>query len=464
VASSRTSNRPLFRCTECGREVTKWVGQCPQCQAFGTIPDTPVARAAPRVGNGSRLVAAGAPATPARKIADVELDSARSRPTGVDELDRVLGGGLVPGVVVLLAGEPGAGKSTLLLEVAARAAGAGSPVLYATGEESAGQVRLRATRTGAVRDGLYLAAESDLSAIVSHVDTLRPGLLVVDSVQTISTPEAEGSPGGVTQVRAVTVALTALAKERGLPVILVGHVTKDGSVAGPRVLEHLVDVVLHFEGDKHSTLRMVRGIKNRYGPADEVGCFELRDDGIHGVADPSGLFLADSSPLRTMVPGTAITVAVEGKRPLLAEVQALVAGSDIPSPRRAVSGLDSARVAMILAVLQRRGRIRLHDAEVYAATVGGMRLAEPAADLAVALAVASAASDRALPPGLVVLGEIGLTGEVRRIVGQQRRLAEAARLGFRAAVVPEGSETPTGIRDMKVHRVADLPAVLDLLA
>ena len=439
--------------------MTKWVGQCPQCQSFGTIPDTPVSRPSP---TGRRLVTSGAPATAARLIADVELDSAKAKPTGIDELDRVLGGGLVPGVVILLAGEPGAGKSTLLLEVAAKAAGAG-PVLYATGEESAGQVRLRASRTGAVRDGLYLAAESDLGAILSHVDDLSPTLLVVDSVQTISSTEAEGSAGGVTQVRAVTVALTALAKERGLPVVLIGHVTKDGSVAGPRVLEHLVDVVLHFEGDKHSTLRMVRGIKNRYGPADEVGCFELRDDGIHGISDPSGLFLADSSPNRELVPGTAITVAVEGKRPLLAEVQALVAGNDIASPRRAVSGLDSARVAMILAVLQRRGGVKLHDAEVYAATVGGMRLTEPSADLALALAVASARTDRSLPPGLVVLGELGLTGEVRRIVGLRRRLDEAARLGFRSALVPESSDIPNRVGELRVRRVANLGDALDVL-
>jgi DNA repair protein RadA/Sms len=446
--------------------VAKWVGQCPECQSFGTIPGTPVARVTPTE---RRVLISGAAATPARPISEVELDSAAAAPTGIAELDRVLGGGLVPGVVVLLAGEPGAGKSTLLLEVAAKAAsdagtGGAGPVLYATGEESAGQVRLRASRTGAVRDGLYLAAESDLGAILSHVDTLRPRLLVVDSVQTISSADAEGSPGGVTQVRAVTVALTALAKERGMPVILVGHVTKDGSVAGPRVLEHLVDVVLHFEGDKHSTLRMVRGIKNRFGPADEVGCFELRDDGIHEVTDPSGLFLADASPERAMVAGTAITVAVEGKRPLLAEVQSLVAGKDIPSPRRAVSGLDSARVAMVLAVLERRGGIKLHDAEVYTATVGGMRLTEPSADLAIALAVASAALDRALPSGLVVLGEIGLTGEIRRIVGQERRLTEAARLGFRAALVPDaGAATPSEIGGLRVMRTSHLGDALQLL-
>jgi DNA repair protein RadA/Sms len=413
---------------------------------------------------GSRRVVAGAPATPARPIAEVELDSARARPTGVDELDRVLGGGLVPGVVVLLAGEPGAGKSTLLLEVAARVAASGGPVLYATGEESAGQVRLRAERTNALHPELYLAAESELGAIVGHLDALSPKLLVVDSVQTVSSVEVDGAPGGVTQVRAVTVALTALAKARGLPVVLIGHVTKDGSVAGPRVLEHLVDVVLQFEGDRHSTLRLVRGIKNRFGPADEVGCFELRDDGIAGVADPSGLFLADPGGRRvSAVPGTAITVAVEGKRPLLAEVQALVAGSDIASPRRAVSGLDSSRVAMVLAVLERRVGVRLADAEVYTATVGGMRMSEPTADLAIALAVASAKWDRPIPHGLVLLGEIGLTGELRRIGGLRRRLAEAARLGFSHAIVPAGSDIEEHADSPKVVEVSHLAEALLVL-
>jgi DNA repair protein RadA/Sms len=451
------------RCTECGHQVTKWVGRCPECQSWGSIEQVAVVRAP------DRRVAAGAPATAALPISAVELDSARAKPTGVPELDRVLGGGLVPGVVVLLAGEPGAGKSTLLLEVAARAAASGGPVLYATGEESAGQVRLRAERTGAVSDALYLAAESDLGSIIGHLDALKPTLLVVDSVQTVSSAEVDGAPGGVTQVRAVTVALTALAKERGLPVILVGHVTKDGSVAGPRVLEHLVDVVLNFEGDRHSTLRLVRGIKNRFGPADEVGCFELRDDGIHGVADPSGLFLADASLRRNrLVPGTAITVAVEGKRPLLAEVQALVAGKDIPSPRRAVSGLDSSRVAMILAVLERRARVRLVDAEVYTATVGGMRMTEPAADLAVALAVASAKLDAPLPAGLVVLGELGLTGEIRRIAGLERRLTEAARLGFSAAVVPADSgltkrDRSGALAGLRIVEVTHLVEALDQL-
>jgi DNA repair protein RadA/Sms len=440
VAKNARSKGPGYRCAECGNESAKWYGRCQECQAWGTLEEIGVPRAA------LARIAAGAPSAPARPIAEVDVEVARARQTGVSELDRVLGGGLVPGAVVLLAGEPGVGKSTLLLEVAFRWAardGAAGPSLYVTGEESAGQVRLRAERTGNVHGSMYLAAESDISAVIGHVDAVAPGLLVVDSVQTLGSREIDGTPGGVTQVRAVTAALVALAKERGLPVVLVGHVTKDGSIAGPRVLEHLVDVVLHFEGDRHSALRLVRGVKNRYGPADEVGCFELVDDGILGVPDPSGLFL---NRREQGVPGTAVTVAVEGKRPLLGEVQALVSKSAFGTPRRAVSGLDSARVAMALAVLERRGGIRLSEYDVFTATVGGMRIHEPSADLALVLAVASAAKDIPLPPDLVVLGEVGLAGEVRRVAGVKNRLAEAARLGFTKALIPPDSGTvPPGI-------------------
>jgi len=465
VTTRARAARSGYRCAECGHQTAQWVGRCPSCQAWGSLEQAAAVAAAP-----ARVrVAAGAPTAPARRIADVALDSARARPTGVSELDRVLGGGLIPGAVILLAGEPGVGKSTLLLEVAAKVAGTstfaggrggtGSRVLYVTGEESAGQVRLRAERTAAVHDELYLAAESDLGAIVGHLDELRPDLLVVDSVQTMSTGDADGAPGGVTQTRAVTVALTGLAKDRGLAVLLVGHVTKDGSIAGPRVLEHVVDVVLAFEGDRGSSLRMVRGVKNRFGPADEVGCFELRDSGIVGMPDPSGLFLARFGG--PPVPGTAVTIVMDGRRPLPAELQALVTGKDIPSPRRAVSGLDNARVAMLLAVLEKRAGVRLHDAEVYAATVGGMRVVEPAADLALALAVTSAHRDVALPPDVVVLGEIGLAGEVRRVAGVERRLAEAARLGFTHALVPPDSgAAPAG---MKITEVRDVGVVLDAI-
>lgn len=425
--------------------MAKWLGRCPACQAWNTIEEAAPARS---------TLSKVAPATPgsrARPIADVDLDAARAVPTGIAELDRVLGGGIVPGAVVLLAGEPGVGKSTLLLETAYRWAvgGSGGPSLYVTGEESAGQVRLRAERTDSLHPELYLGSDSDLSAVLGHVDAVKPGLLIVDSVQTIQSPSAEGSPGGVTQVRAVTTALVALAKERGLPVVLVGHVTKDGAVAGPRVLEHLVDVVLQFEGDRHSSLRMLRGVKNRFGPADEVGCFDQRDDGIAEVADPSGLFV---NRQEVQVPGTAVTVMVEGKRPLLAEVQALVTPTNMSIPRRAVSGLDSARVSMMLAVLEKRARLRTSEQEVYAATVGGMKVTEPAADLAVALAVASSLLDVPLPSNLIAIGEVGLAGEIRRVNAVGRRLAEAARLGFDQALVPPDSgDVPGEVQATVVH-------------
>ncbi|WP_328645152.1 DNA repair protein RadA [Amycolatopsis sp. NBC_00348] len=437
-----------YRCASCGYEAAKWLGRCPECQEWGSFAERGAA-GKPAI----QRVAAGAPSAPARPIGEVDVETARARRTGVSELDRVLGGGLVPGAVVLLAGEPGVGKSTLLLEVAYQWAKTVDRSLYVTGEESAGQVRLRAERTGNVHDRMFLAAESDLSAILGHVDDVKPGVLIVDSVQTMASPLVDGSPGGVTQVKAVTSGLVALAKERGLPVVLVGHVTKDGTVAGPRVLEHLVDVVLQFEGDKHSTLRMVRGIKNRFGAADEIGCFELVEEGIVGVPDPSGLFISQTAE---PVPGTAITVAMEGKRPLLGEVQALVSSTSAPQPRRAVSGLDSARVAMVLAVLEKRGGLKLADKDVYVATVGGMKITEPGIDLALVLALTSSFGDVALSPRLVSVGEVGLAGEIRRVPSVGRRLAEAARLGFTHALVPPDSgKPPAGIRVLEVANVAD---------
>ena len=437
----------VFRCDECGNEVAKWLGRCPECQAWGTI-----AEVGARAGS---TATAGPVSAPARPIAQIAADGAAHRPTGIAELDRVLGGGLVPGSVVLLAGEPGVGKSTLLIAAAAQVASEGRRCLVITGEESAAQVRLRAGRVGALADELYLAAETDLSAVLGHVETVKPDVLIVDSVQTIGSAGIEGTPGGVTQVREVAAALTRVAKERGIATVLVGHVTKDGSIAGPRLLEHLVDVVLHFEGDRHSRLRLVRTVKNRFGPADEVGCFDLTDDGIVGLADPSGLFLSRSTD---PVPGTCVTVSMEGRRPLLAEVQSLVAKSVIPVPRRATSGLDSARFAMILAVLQRRCNYNLFNQDIYAATVGGVRLVEPAADLALALATAGGFSDRALPADLVVIGEVGLAGEVRRVAGVAPRLQEAARLGFTEALVPTGCGAR--VDGMRVREVADLQSAL----
>ncbi|RAY15327.1 DNA repair protein RadA [Actinomadura craniellae] len=426
--------KTAYRCSECGWQTSKWVGRCGECQTWGTVAEAGAA-APPRV------VSAGPVSTPARPIGQVDVRSAQTRPTGLDELDRVLGGGLVPGAVVLLAGEPGIGKSTLLLEVAALASAArsgerGGSVLYVTGEESAEQVRLRADRVGAVTEGLYLAAETELSALLGHVDAVEPKLLVVDSIQTIGTAEVDGAPGGVTQIREVTANLIRVSKERGITTVLVGHVTKEGAIAGPRLLEHLVDVVLYFEGDRHSRLRMIRAVKNRYGPTDELGCFDLSEVGIVGLPDPSGLFL---SRREEPVPGTCVTVTLEGRRPLVAEVQALVAKSFLPSPRRATSGLDSPRVSMVLAVLAQRCKISMHEQDVYVSTVGGVRLTETSVDLAVALAVAGSTVEQSMSGNVIALGEVGLAGEVRTVPGVQRRLAEASRLGFDYAVVPRGS-------------------------
>lgn len=429
-----------YTCTECGWTTHKWVGRCSQCGAWGSLEEL----------GEQRTPQALAPSSPALPITDVATTASHKRATGVAELDRVLGGGLVPGAVILLAGEPGVGKSTLLLDVSARAATQAaqsnhSPVLYVTGEESASQVRLRAERIGALNPNLHLAAESDLSRILGHVAQTKPSLLVVDSVQTIADTKVDGAAGGVAQVRAVSAAFVALAKERALPILLVGHVTKDGSIAGPRVLEHVVDVVCQFEGDKHSRLRMVRAVKNRYGPTDEVGCFELTDDGIVGLADPSGLFL---SARNLTVPGTCATMTLEGRRPMPVEVQGLV----VPcagSPRRTTSGVDSSRVAMMVAVLQSRLGFELDRRDVFVSTIGGARASEPAADAAMALALASAHLDLPLAPGVIAIGEVSLTGELRPVTGLQQRLAEAVRLGFTVALTPSPSadvKVPAGIQ------------------
>lgn len=450
--ASKTSRSPGYRCSECGWTAVKWVGRCGECRSWGTVTEAGPTR--PRT---APVAVLDRPAVP---IGDVDARRGEARTTGVAELDRVLGGGLVSGAVVLVAGEPGIGKSTLLLDVAARAArrGDGARVLYVSGEESAAQVRLRAERIEAMARTLYLASETDLAAVLGHLEAVAPELLVVDSVQTIASAEVDGAAGNVAQVREVARAIIEVAKARGIAVLLVGHVTKDGSIAGPRVLEHLVDVVVQFEGDRHSRLRLVRAAKNRYGPTDEVGCFDLSDLGIVGLPDPSGLFL--SAKARD-VPGTCVTVTLEGRRPLVAEVQALVARSAIPTPRRATSGLDSSRVGMIIAVLDRRAGAPLAHSDAFVSTVGGVRLAEPASDLAVALALASAILDHPIPAGTLAVGEVGLAGEIRPVTGVPRRLAEAGRLGFQSAYVPPGVLGSGPIPDgMRVVEVADLASAV----
>ena len=415
---------PGYTCTECGWTTVKWVGRCGECQAWGTVVEE------------STKTGIQVKMTPvfvsednaARPITEVPVDGELTHwASGINEFDRVLGGGIVPGAAILLSGEPGVGKSTLLLEVASRAAKTGIKVLYVSAEESVSQVRLRASRTGALTDNLYLAAETDLSTIIGQIDAVQPALLIVDSVQTVASSAVDGLAGGPSQVREVASVLIRVAKERNLPILLVGHVTKDGTIAGPRLLEHLVDVVCHFEGDRQTALRFVRALKNRFGPTDEVGCFEMTGDGIAEVPDPSGLFLSRSS---VAVSGTCATVALEGKRPLPVEIQALVVPTSAPNPRRVTNGLDSSRVAMLLAVLERRAGLKLSDKDVYVSTVGGVRLNEPGADLAIAIAVASAFHDKPIAHTVAAFGEISLAGEIRPVNGGKQRDTEATRLGF----------------------------------
>lgn len=448
-----------YQCTECGWTSVRWVGRCGECQTWGSVAE----RGAPKL----QTVSSSVPAQAAVPIGEVDLETAKRKLTGIGELDRVLGGGLVPGAVVLLAGEPGVGKSTLLLEVAAKWAGGDNKTLYVSGEESAAQVRLRAERTHALADQLYLAAETDLGTVLGHIEQTAPSLLVVDSVQTIGTAEAEGSVGGVSQVREVTGALVRVAKRRGMAVVIVGHVTKDGQVAGPRFLEHLVDVVLSFEGDRHSGFRMVRAVKNRFGPSDEVGCFEMGEHGIVEVPDPSGLFTSRNDD---PAPGTCVTVTREGSRCMLAEVQSLVASvaGDTP-PRRVTHGVDGSRVAMIVAVMQRRAHFTLSRSDIYVSTVGGAKIMDPGADLALAIAIASAGLDEGCHRKVVAFGEIGLAGDLRRVPGLEQRVGEAARMGFDLALVPTGNRDPNnklprmhGLKVVEVSTVAEALGVLGL--
>ncbi len=411
-----------FRCTECGWSTLKWAGRCGECQAWGTVVEAQASTTS-RAVKPIRVTDTSA----ARSILDIGGESVSHWPSGIGEFDRVLGGGIVPGATILLSGEPGVGKSTLLLEVASRVAQTGATVLYVTAEESVNQVRLRAERTGAMQRSLYLAAETDLGTILGQIDEVQPQLVIVDSVQTVSSALSDGIAGGPSQVREVAATLIRVSKDRGIPILLVGHVTKDGTIAGPRLLEHLVDVVLQFEGDRQTALRFVRAHKNRFGSTDEVGCFEMTGDGIAEVADPSGLFLSRG---KVAVSGTCVTIAVEGRRALPVEVQALIVKSGAPQPRRVVNGVDASRVAMLLAVLERRASFALSGFDVYVSTVGGIRVTEPAADLAIALAIASAYRDRAFSGTLAAVGEISLAGEVRTASSSKQRAAEAQRLGF----------------------------------
>jgi len=416
-------------CKECGFRTAKWFGKCAGCGAFGSVEETAPGRAA-RASSG------------VLPIHQVPLSPERRERTGIGELDRALGGGLVPGAVVLLAGDPGIGKSTLLLSALDRLAGWGRPVLYVSGEESLQQIRLRGERLQTLSPGLHLAAETDASVALDHARKLRPSVLAVDSIQTLALGGLESAPGSVAQVREVGHRLAGYAKETGTPVILVGHVTKEGSIAGPRVLEHLVDTVLFFEGDRNHAYRVLRARKNRFGSTNEIGVFEMQSEGLVEVPNPSALFLSGRS---VDAPGSAVVAIMNGSRPLLVEVQALVAVS--PSngaPRRTAIGVDFWRVAVLTAVLERNLKLPLGEKDIYVSVAGGAELPEPAGDLAVAAAMVSSLNERALPSGTVVLGEVGLAGEVRAVGQIDQRLAEAAQLGFSRCVLPKGNRVRAG--------------------
>lgn len=451
-----------YVCQACGAAVLRWEGQCRTCGGWNTLVET-VVRETPRPRPSAAAVGSGSTPVSLAHAADDEGEVRRT--VGIGELDRVLGGGLVAGSVVLLGGEPGIGKSTLLLQVAAGIATdaggrPGAGVLYATGEESAAQVRLRATRlgfaTGPVGEAVSVVAETGVGRIIDLAREARPGLLMVDSVQTVASEELDGPPGSVGQVREVTLRLMELAKAEGIPIVLVGHVTKDGSLAGPKTLEHLVDVVLSVEGDRTGGLRLLRATKNRYGSTEEVGVFEMGDRGLAEVADPARAFLAEHD---APAPGSVVAPVLEGSRPLLVEVQALVAPTGAPSPRRTASGIDGNRLALLVAVLGRRAGVGLGQHDVYANLAGGLEVSEPGLDLPLALALASSLRDRPLVTGTVAIGEVGLLGELRSVNGLDRRLREAARLGFTRAIVPRSGRGRTpmvpGIEVVEVGSLGD---------
>ncbi|MCY0869098.1 MAG: DNA repair protein RadA [Firmicutes bacterium] len=439
-----------FVCKDCEAQSEKWLGRCPVCGAWGTMEEAAAGIAAPdsSVGSGSPPVLLG----------DVAAIAQARRTSHSAEFDRVLGGGFVTGEVVLIGGDPGIGKSTLLLQTACAVAATGAKVLYVAGEESAGQVRLRADRLGVASDGLYVLVETDLERIATHVERIRPILLIVDSIQTMSAGSAAGAPGSTQQLRECTQLLVQLTKGRDLSTCVVGHVTKDGAIAGPKLLEHMVDAVLYFEGDRDHAFRILRAAKNRFGSTNEIGVFDMQGAGLVDVRNPSQAFLEQRAQA---VAGSAVVAVMEGSRPLLAEVQALVVATPFGGPRRTAEGLDQNRLALLAAVLDRRAGVKLQNADVYVKVAGGLRIDDPAADLGIALAIASSAWDRPLPAGFVACGEVGLTGEVRRCGRILQRAEESARIGFATlATGPrDGSElagaSPTGLRVAAYASVRD---------
>lgn len=437
----------VFFCGECGYESTKWLGKCPACGSWNTMLEQKKISSVPSINNLTY-----AHAIP---LADVTTTASGRVSSGIGELDRVLGGGIVPGSVTLLGGDPGIGKSTLLMQTAAELTKQGT-VLYVTGEESASQLKLRAERLGVGGDMLILA-ENDLSAIESEVDRVKPAYVMIDSIQTMYSADCSGTNGSISQIREATSLITRMAKRTGAATFIVGHVTKDGAIAGPRILEHMVDTVLYFEGDRQDSFRLLRSVKNRFGSTDEIGVFEMRSTGMAEISDPSTLFITG-----TDLPGCAVTCAMEGTRPMMVEVQALLSTSPFSNPRRMAAGLDNNRLVLLLAVLEKKAGLRFYDKDVYTNVVGGIRLEERAGDLAVAMCIAGAGADIALPPRTAILGELSLTGEVRPVNRLDKRIQECARLGFSHIVVPN-SDTLPKVDGLNYTRVKNIREALCIL-
>ena len=448
--------KSLFSCTECGDTSPKWLGKCPGCGAWNTlIESTPATPGQNRYSQRVSLAPSSAVAT----LADIEAQDVARTPTGQDELDRVLGGGLVAGGVVLIGGDPGIGKSTLLLQAMDGLQRSGLATLYVTGEESGAQVALRSRRLGLDHSQVQVLAETQLEKILATVNQLAPAVVVIDSIQTVYSDALTSAPGSVAQVRECAAHLTRMAKQSGVATVLVGHVTKEGALAGPRVLEHMVDTVLYFEGDTHSSYRLVRAIKNRFGAVNEIGVFAMTEKGLRGVSNPSAIFLSQHTQ---PVPGSCVLVTLEGTRPLLVEIQALVDSAG-PSPRRLSVGLDRDRLAMLLAVLHRHAGVACMDQDVFVNAVGGVRIGEPAADLAVLMAIQSSLRGKPLPRGFLAFGEVGLAGEVRPAPRGQERLREAAKLGFSEALIPRANAPKKPIEGLRVHAIDRIDEALAVL-
>ena len=442
-------------CSECGGTSPRWLGKCPSCGAWNTLIES----VAEGGGTGKNRFSSLAGAQPVTALADIEARDVDRTPTGIDELDRVLGGGIVAGGVILIGGDPGIGKSTLLLQAVDALQRAGTPTLYVTGEESGAQVAMRSRRLGIEGSQVKVQAEIQLEKILATLDAERPAVAVIDSIQTMYSDQLSSAPGSVAQVRECAAQLTRAAKSGGAAIVLVGHVTKEGTLAGPRVLEHIVDTVLYFEGDTHSTYRLVRAIKNRFGAVNEIGVFAMTEKGLKGVSNPSAIFLSTHSE---PVPGSCVLVTLEGTRPLLVEIQALV-DSGGPSPRRLSVGLDRDRLAMLLAVLHRHAGVNCFDQDVFVNAVGGVRIGEPAADLAVLLAIQSSLRGKPLPKGFFAFGEVGLAGEIRPAPRGQERLREAAKLGFSVALVPKANAPRKPIEGLTIHAVERVEEAMSLV-